>query len=294
MRVVTGRPWIAAFAAMAVAFGACLPAPAAIVGKDDRGRLTVLGPKLGLSAEEIEQARKSTGLVICGRIAASGALVGSNQVLLTTAHTFIDEKGRTRKLKNCYFRTQEKKPRTVKLDLRPGSVLFGQQYAAQELIPDDYAVARLAKPLDGAEPFLPPTYWFMPHAGDSLIAFSALMKGMTRPDLSQPIVQACTVRQVISNDQGRTRMRAAPLFLSDCDLDHGGSGSINLSREQGGQLVIRGIFRGGPVRARDHWEYDGNLNSRRANFAVSVIIGPLIMEQIELIKNGGDTAQKPN
>jgi hypothetical protein len=81
-------------------------------------------------------------------------------------------------------------------------------------------------------------------------------------------------------------MRAAPLLHSDCDLDHGGSGSINLTRDKkSGKLLIRAIFTSFPTQARNHWKYAEFLpdGSGKANLAQSVILFPQIQEQIDML-----------
>ena len=82
--------------------------PANIIDRaDDRGSLLVLGPSLGLSADEIARIRKVSGHVGCFEprpVVASGALYLADDLVLTAAHTFFTpEGGRAAK---CFFRPQ--------------------------------------------------------------------------------------------------------------------------------------------------------------------------------------------
>src|SRR4051812_17049852 len=70
------------------------------IGK--RGAISELGPKLGLSREEIEQIRRTTGYITCPGTKFVNGTTGSATVLpsrrhvLTVAHMFWDTLGRRR------------------------------------------------------------------------------------------------------------------------------------------------------------------------------------------------------
>jgi hypothetical protein len=77
---------------------------------DPRGALTKLGPKLGLSLQEIAKIRSATGYVAClgtiynNRGTGSGVLYGNGRQLMTAAHVLMDKDGRSRG--PCYFQNQ--------------------------------------------------------------------------------------------------------------------------------------------------------------------------------------------
>ena len=63
---------------------------------DPRGLLSVKGPELGLSAQEMAQLRQTVGDVVCAGTQATGFLVGQGHDILTNAHIFVDENGKDR------------------------------------------------------------------------------------------------------------------------------------------------------------------------------------------------------
>src|SRR4026207_2276336 len=95
--------------------------------KDDRGSLLELGPKLGMSKEEIEQARASTGYVYCNsrgisvvkRHGVSGFLALSNQVVVTAGHVFWGKPDLTKL--ECFFQNQQNEYQTEQLDFASGA-----------------------------------------------------------------------------------------------------------------------------------------------------------------------------
>src|SRR3974377_962722 len=74
---------------------------------DPRGLLTVKGPELGLSRQEIAQLRQTVGDVVCPGVQGTAFLVGQGHQILTTAHLFVDENGRDRaNLNKCFWQNK--------------------------------------------------------------------------------------------------------------------------------------------------------------------------------------------
>jgi hypothetical protein len=210
------------------------PAQANIIdGTDDRGALTELGPKLGLSADEIAQIRKVSGYVGClspSPSVGSAALFLTNDQILTAAHVFFEDSGRKRS--KCFFRAQLAGAPRIDLKLDAGTAIFGaaKPKAGSN---DDYAIVKLAAPVKGAVPF--PVTDVPIAQGDQLIVVTAHPAGMEKVDNDVPVVQACTVRRV-----PRSAAKTS-FYRSDCDATGASSGGMNLARV-GGRLVWRGII----------------------------------------------------
>jgi hypothetical protein len=208
------------------------PAQANIIdGTDDRGALTELGPKLGLSADEIAQIRKVSGYVGClspSPSVGSAALFLADDQILTAAHVFFEESGRRRS--KCFFRAQV--PGAPRIDLLLDRAVFGaaRPKAGSN---DDYAVVKLAEPVRGAAPF--PVTDAPVKVGDRLIVVTAHPAGMEKVDNDVPVVQECAVRRV-----PRSTARTS-FYRSDCDATGASSGGMNLARV-GGRLVWRGLI----------------------------------------------------
>jgi hypothetical protein len=219
-----------------------------IVGPtDDRGTLIELGPKLGLSADEIEQARRSTGHIVCpvskfdngGQ--ASAALVLSNQTIVTVAHVFVKGEKQWRELSECFFRPQSPPFETIKID--PTNIAVGttSPFTAAQF-PKDWAVVRLSAPIEGAKP-----YRFLPlkiSARKDGIRFILISAGArdVKSDPKVPIVQECKFR--------KTSFKPPNLFFqSDCDTSFGMSGSVTLVRNDNELFVAAISQSSGPPSA---------------------------------------------
>lgn len=240
------------FAALSVLTGTAFLhcAHANIVGPtDDRGTLVELGPKLGLSAHEIEQARRSTGHIVCpvskhdNGGAASAALVVSNQTIVTVAHVFVKGEKQWRELSECFFRPQSPPFEKIKID--PASIVVGTTSpltAAQ--FPNDWAVVRLSAPIEGAKP-----YRSLPlkiSARKNAMRFILISAGARdfKSDPRVPIVQECKFIHV--------KVKAAPLFFqSDCDTSFGMSGSVTLVRHDN-ELFVAGISQSSGPSSADY------------------------------------------
>src|SRR4029079_17672963 len=100
--------------------------------KDGRGSLLELGPKLGMSKEENEQARASTGYVYCNsstkavntKHAGSRFLALSNQVVVTAGHAFWGTRNLTKS--RCFFQNQQARSQREELDFPPVLTTWAQ------------------------------------------------------------------------------------------------------------------------------------------------------------------------
>ena len=227
----------ARLACVVILLGAAL-APAAtaniIDGSDDRDSLLVLGPELGLRADEINRIRKVSGYVGCFLPSPSlgtGALYLTNGQILTAAHIFFEPSGKRRS--KCFFKNQTDDPVMVDLLLDAKNARFGAS-PPKAGSNTDFAVVRLAAPVAGVEPF--PVAPEVPvKAGDRLVVVTAHPAGMERAvDNGVPVVQACKVRRV------PVSTGITSFYRTDCDATGSSSGGMNLSRIEG-ELVFRGV-----------------------------------------------------
>ena len=227
----------ARLACVVILLGAAL-APAAtaniIDGSDDRDSLLVLGPELGLRADEINRIRKVSGYVGCFLPSPSlgtGALYLTNGQILTAAHIFFEPSGKRRS--KCFFKNQTDDPVMVDLLLDAKNARFGAS-PPKAGSNTDFAVVRLAAPVAGGEPF--PVAPEVPgKAGGRLVVVTAHPAGMERAvDNGVPVVQACKVRRV------PVSTGITSFYRTDCDATGSSSGGMNLSRIEG-ELVFRGV-----------------------------------------------------
>ena len=214
---------------------ASLAAANIIDGRDERDSLLVLGPELGLSAQEIARIRKVSGYVGCflpSPSVGTGALFLSNQQILTAGHIFFAADGRRRS--KCFFRNQDG-AEPLMIDLLPDAVnaRFGAK-RPKAGSNQDWAIVRLVAPVPGAEP-LPVAYEAPVQAGDELVVVTAHPAGMEKEvEKSVPVVQGCTVRRAPKSSSSTS------FFRTDCDATGSSSGGMHLARVDG-ELVFRGI-----------------------------------------------------
>jgi len=203
-----------------------------IDGKDDRGALATLGPKLGLSAAEMARIRAVSGHVACLKpkpAIGSGALFLTDGQILTAAHMFFDGASHQ---SDCFFRPQTAGSQWVPLLADSANARFGA-VPPKPGSNNDWAVVRLAKRLAGAVPF--PLDPGAPAVGEKLIVLSAHPAGFDSADPAMPIVEGCTVRRAPKS------LAATTFYRTDCDASPGASGGMHLFREPDGTLVFRGI-----------------------------------------------------
>jgi hypothetical protein len=207
--------------------------PANIIDRtDDRGSLLTLGPTLGLSAAEIARIRTVSGHVGCFDPlpkVGSGALFLADDLILTAAHIFFEAGKRETK---CYFRAQNSKAGWVPLETGAGNARFGAA-SPKPGSNNDWAIVRLAAPVEGAVPFAPDEA--RPAAGDPLIVISAHPDGTDDVPLDTPVVQGCTVRRA------PVSTGATSFYRTDCDATPASSGGMHLFRGADGVLRFRGM-----------------------------------------------------
>jgi V8-like Glu-specific endopeptidase len=237
---------------------------------DPRGLLSVKGPELGLSAQEMAQLRQTVGDVVCPGTQATAFLVGQGRDILTNAHVFVDENGKDRaNLDKCFWQNKDEPFQRIAVETGEHDIkLFTRSTIKQFYL--DLAVVRLAQAIPGAHP-LPFDTRTSVEVGEPLIMVSAgqmrmpsLPKPVTefiRGDPEQPafefdynrepILQGCRVMAV-----GRPADPVAnDTIYSDCSATRGTSGSPILVRSDTGELAIKGVHVGGGQDAADYTDF---------------------------------------
>ncbi len=204
-----------------------------IDGADERDSILVVGPQLGLSADEIARIRKVSGYVGCFLPSPSigtGALFLSDRQVITAAHIFFTPEGKLRS--QCFFRAQESLD-TPAIEIVPAQGRFGAT-PPKAGSNNDWAIMPLVTPMPDADPF--PVAADVPvQAGDALVVVTAHPAGMEKEvDKSVPVAQGCRVRRVPKSST------ATNFFRTDCDATGSSSGGMHLARVDG-DLVFRGI-----------------------------------------------------
>ncbi len=268
-----------------------------IIGKED-GRKAMKelaeGDNPKITKAELSQIRKSTGYVYCpgtkynNQSTCSGALVGTDQTIVTAAHCFIDERGRRREpLEGCFFQNLEKKWQKVELDFSPGSYKFYSATPYQDSS-NDRAIVRIKRKIKGAKPFPVSDRRMLP--GTEMILSSVGQENMVRKvDSTEPVGQVCTTMHMFPPDN-----ISGTVYYTDCDAGSGGSGGLALVRRNG-KLEAVGTLVGGSDDDQNYTEYTPNV-------AYTRIVGydPIHLVDIKAVANGeakiaaSDSARVPN
>jgi len=234
-----------------------------IIGDEDGRRpITSAGRELGLSEEEIKQARGATGYIVCpgtdhgNTMVNSFALVERLDVGAGTAHAFADQDGRLRTpLEECHFRNQAQAFVQQKLSGAAGLYL-GARSRMGASDPRDFSVARLEAQVEMAKPYLLHEVEPRSLIGMDVLAVTSYAASLN-PDPQVPLIQACKIRDVRWFDAEPV---GSFMLLTDCDTEPVASGSIVLGRFDG-ELRALGIITSGGKRELDGQEYDLSTGS---------------------------------
>lgn len=273
---------LAAGVLAAVLLAVAAPAAANVInGADDRDSLLVLAPKLGLTAEEVQHIRSSTGFVAClspTPSMGSGVLFLDNQQVLTAAHILYQPDGKARS--RCFFRNQTVPPVMVDLVPYKGYSAFGAM-PPKPGTSQDFAIVRTALPVTGGAPFRVPDS--LPAKGETLIVTTGHPAGMAKEvDRFVPVAQSCTVRRVLSAG------RYAALFNTDCDATGSSSGGANFARVGGG-LVLRGVtISTGPWQ--DPAFAGAPYNEKRGSFTTAISVSGVVLQAGRALMNKAPAA----
>jgi len=195
------------------------PTKVLVLGSEHRANAEQYAARNKLDLDTLKQAHAASGLVQCGRAHGAGQLTLSNDVITTAAHVFLDERGAHRS-RACHFVTEiAGKKRRIPIDM--GTIVAGsaRPYSAKAV--NDWAVARLAQPLQEVTPYdLADRV-----AVDQPVEFVSRGHSDWR-NAETMSFEACKLRALTNQVKGGTRE-----FAFDCGTGDGASGGAVLSGE---------------------------------------------------------------
>jgi len=125
--------------------------PVVVFGKNSRRSVEAFAAEQKLNAAELRTRFAGSGLVECGDAHGAGQLTLASDIITTAAHVFFDERGVPR-AKTCFFALENHGKETrVPIDLT--SIIAGSTNPYAIAAVHDWAVARLAHPVEGVTPF---------------------------------------------------------------------------------------------------------------------------------------------
>jgi hypothetical protein len=195
------------------------PTKVLVLGSEHRANAEQYAARNKLDLDTLKQAHAASGLVQCGRAHGAGQLTLSNDVITTAAHVFLDERGAHRS-RACHFVTEiAGRKRRIPIDM--GTIVAGsaRPYSAKAV--NDWAVARLAQPLQEVTPYdLADRV-----AVDQPVEFVSRGHSDWR-NAETMSFEACKLRALTNQVKGGTRE-----FAFDCGTGDGASGGAVLSGE---------------------------------------------------------------
>ncbi len=125
--------------------------PIVVFGRNGRRGVEDFAATNRRDPKELKDKFTASGLVECGMAHGAGQLTLADDVVTTAAHVFFDEHGVPR-AKSCAF-VVESGRKLVKVPIDLGSIVAGSKdpYAIEAV--NDWAVAKLMRPIEGITPY---------------------------------------------------------------------------------------------------------------------------------------------
>ena len=200
------------FPAQALRSEAAPIVPVVVFGQNARRAARDFAAEHELDSAEITRSHTASGLIQCGNAHGAGQLTMTDDVVTTAAHVFFDENGLPR-ARTCIFDVVVD-GRDVRTPIDLGSIVAGSTNPYNVAPADDWAVARLVRPMPGVKPY--------GLAGDihedepvTFVARGHIDWG----DARQLSMQDCLLHDQLSASSQGTRE-----FSFDCDTGDGASG----------------------------------------------------------------------
>jgi hypothetical protein len=201
------------------AFFAPLPIiPVVVFG--ERGRLTEaqFASQIGADPGDVARRHAASGIIHCGNARGAGQLTLANNIVTTAAHVLFNESGAPRADNaHCTFTaTIAGQINITSIDV--ASIVAGGADPYRSPPAQDWAVARLMRPIEGARPY---AIGAPPRAGGA-IEFAA--RGHADwGGINALSLQNCALRDMLAQGSAGTRE-----FSFDCDAGIGASGGALL------------------------------------------------------------------
>jgi len=191
--------------------------PVVVFGSNGRRTVDQFATDNKLDATALRKTYAASGLIECGSLHGAGQLTLTDQIVTTAAHVFFDEKG-VPTGKSCIF-VLENAGKQVSIPIDLTSIVAGSRdpYAVAEV--HDWAVARLARPVEGVQPYgIAP-----PSAANTPVEF------VSRGHIDWGEGRRLSLQKCQMHDQLAIGSEGTREFSFDCDTGDGASGGAVMS-----------------------------------------------------------------
>lgn len=125
--------------------------PVVVFGKNSRRGIEDFAATNKLDLKELKERFTASGLVECGTAHGAGQLTLADDVVTTAAHVFYDEHGAPR-ARSCSFVIDTGR-KLVRVPIDLSSIVAGSKDPYSIAAVNDWAVARLTRPVAGVTPY---------------------------------------------------------------------------------------------------------------------------------------------
>lgn len=274
--------YIAPLLALACLVAFTRGAAGAIIDREKRMSWEDYAKSIGKTTEEVYKKFSATGLIICGHEGATANVVLRNDVVLTVAHMFYDEKCQPiiDDFSKCYFRTRPLPGQKAKyIDLDVNSMIFGEKCSLNASF--DWVALKLKQPVPDVKPYRIGRKCMLTE-NMKVFNIAYYHSGFGDPKDPPPAVQVCNV-----TTRGFTG-RVTGGFLSDCNSAKGASGSAITCGDES-DLYITGMLSMGNDPSYDYKPYDEFKNAT----IITDVSGDSVRAVVDLAKSSIAAEAKP-
>ena len=183
-----------------------------IIGKDGRKTLAEYEKSKNIPLSQVKQRFSPTGLFSCAGTRVTGQLTGSNDVVTTASHVFVNDRCKMyTPLSPCFFKPiNSNRHYSVNLS----SLVFGCNPGNRD---EDWAVVKLNRPIDGASFYDIPSDEIRIRQDKIVTQVTYENNNFKRKGNYPSTVQDCIVYKMYES-----------VYFHDCDTGGGASGSAQL------------------------------------------------------------------
>jgi hypothetical protein len=186
--------------------------PVVVFGQNARRLPEAFAADHALDSAEVTRSHTASGLIQCGNAHGAGQLTLTDDVVTTAAHVFFDENGLPRSTSCNFTVSVNGRDLHVPIDLR--SIVAGSTNPYNVAPADDWAVARLFRPMIGVKPY--------GIAAD--IHENEPVTFVARGHIDWGSARSLSMQDCLLHDQLSASSLGTREFSFDCDTGDGASG----------------------------------------------------------------------
>lgn len=186
--------------------------PVVVFGQDARRLPQAFAAEHDIDAADVVRSHAASGLIQCGNAHGAGQLTLTDEVVTTAAHVFFDENGMPR-ARSCIF-SAAVNGHEMRVPIDLGSIVAGSTNPYNVAPADDWAVARLSRPMAGVKPY----------GLAAQVRENEQTTFVARGHIDWGEARKLSMQDCLVHDQLSTGSQGTREFSFDCDTGDGASG----------------------------------------------------------------------